>query len=79
MYEALVLNEAGQRLAKRDGAVTLADRRALGDTPDAVLNRLLASLGLPEVRSVSELGSLIDGFDPSTLPTEPWVMQADEL
>ena len=35
-----------------------------GDTPDAVLNRLLASLGLPEVRSVSELGSLIERLGP---------------
>lgn len=44
----LVLGPLGERLAKRDGAVTLADRRALGESPDDVRGRLARSLGLTE-------------------------------
>ena len=35
----------GRRLAKRDGAVTLADRRGLGESPAEVRSVLAASLG----------------------------------
>ncbi|MBF6620853.1 MAG: tRNA glutamyl-Q(34) synthetase GluQRS [Patulibacter sp.] len=46
VHVPLVLGPDGRRLAKRDGAVTLADRRALGETPDEVRGALAASLGL---------------------------------
>ena len=42
----LVLGPDGSRLAKRHGAVTLADRAAVGESPTDVLRRLAASLGL---------------------------------
>jgi len=42
----LVLNGEQRRLAKRDGAVTLPDRQALGETPSQVFSFLAASLGL---------------------------------
>lgn len=42
----LVLGPGGERLAKRDGAVTLADRKALGETPAEVRAALARSLGL---------------------------------
>lgn len=48
LHVPLVLGPDGRRLAKRDGAVTLADRRALGETPDDVRGALAASLGLCE-------------------------------
>ena len=41
----LVLGPDGSRLAKRHGAVTLADRAAVGESPFTVLGRLAASLG----------------------------------
>lgn len=44
----LVLGPEGKRLAKRDGAVTMTDRRALGETPADVLSILAASCGLAE-------------------------------
>lgn len=44
----LVLGESGARLAKRDGAVTLADRLALGEDAGDVRGRLAASVGLAE-------------------------------
>ena len=46
----LVLNADGARLAKRDGAVTLADLALAGVTADQVRDTLLASVGLPPGR-----------------------------
>lgn len=60
----LVLNEDGARLAKRDGAVTLAEigaQRAFGQIAD--------SLGWP----ASNLEELLTQFDPATLPRRPWI------
>lgn len=65
----LVLNADGARLAKRDGAVTLADLAAAGVTADRVRDLLLASLGLPP----GPLGKALEAFDPAALPREPWV------
>ncbi len=39
-HHDLVLDNAGKRLAKRDGAASLRSLRAAGDTPDSVLRRL---------------------------------------
>ncbi|WP_432398154.1 tRNA glutamyl-Q(34) synthetase GluQRS [Pseudarthrobacter sp. L19] len=65
----LVLNADGARLAKRDGAVTLADLAAAGVTADRVRDLLLASLGLPP----GSLQNALEAFDPAALPREPWV------
>jgi glutamyl-tRNA synthetase len=45
-HVALMLGPDGQRLAKRHGAVTLADLAALGQSADDVRDELAASLGL---------------------------------
>jgi glutamyl-tRNA synthetase len=66
----LVLGPDGARLAKRHGAVTLADRRALGESPADVVAFLAGTLGL-EGRSAPEL---LDRFDPARLPREPTVL-----
>ncbi|WP_419863788.1 tRNA glutamyl-Q(34) synthetase GluQRS [Candidatus Poriferisodalis sp.] len=71
----LVLNPQSQRLAKRDGAVTLSDRLALGETPLDVLNLLLASLGFERVESVEDLDMVGQHFDPASLPRQPWVYE----
>lgn len=68
----LVLNEAGDRLAKRDGAVTLEDREALGQTPIEVRSILAASLGLCALTDQPTLAELLDRFDPTLLPRVPW-------
>jgi glutamyl-tRNA synthetase len=65
----LALGPDGRRLAKRDGAVTLEDRRALGESPADVVELLAASLGMAG-RSPHEL---LAGFDPERLPREPWI------
>ena len=69
----LVLSESGNRLAKRDGAVTIDDRVALGESELDILNHLLSSLGLPKVGSFDELNRVANDFQPSALPTSPWV------
>jgi glutamyl-tRNA synthetase len=66
----LVLGADGARLAKRHGAVTLADRRALGDSPAEVRAGLLQSVGLP-----GELDEALASFDAADLPTEPTVLE----
>jgi len=71
----LVLNAAGKRLAKRDGAVTLADQLALGNTSDRVAAALACSLGFPPLSPAE----LLDGFDPANMPKEPWILDENGL
>jgi glutamyl-tRNA synthetase len=75
----LVLGPDGERLAKRHGAVTLADRRAQGIEPPAVLAQLLDSLGLggagePAPPVEEQLARAIRQFDPDRLPRTTWVL-----
>lgn len=65
----LVLGPDGRRLAKRHGAVSLADRTALGETPTAVLGLLASSLGLCEPGDRPRPRDLLAGFEPDSLPT----------
>jgi glutamyl-tRNA synthetase len=69
----LVLGPDGQRLAKRHGAVTLADLADLGITPVVVLHRLVASLGLASSGREVDLTEVASRFDPEHLPRHPWV------
>ena len=69
----LVLNASGQRLAKRDGAVTLAGRRELGESPADVLSQLAGSLGLADPGELVDPQQLLARFDPARLPSDPWI------
>ncbi|MBA3021105.1 tRNA glutamyl-Q(34) synthetase GluQRS [Propionicimonas sp.] len=71
----LVLNSAGNRLAKRDGAVSLSELAKLGISPAQVLGRLAESLGLADVNEGLTPAALLSRFDPAKLPTTPWVVQ----
>jgi glutamyl-tRNA synthetase len=62
----LVLNEDGARLAKRDGAVTLAEIGV-----ERALQQISASLGWPAL----SLDGMLDRFDPARLPRHPWIYQ----
>ncbi|MDZ7678448.1 MAG: tRNA glutamyl-Q(34) synthetase GluQRS [Acidimicrobiales bacterium] len=73
----LVLGADGQRMAKRHGAVTLADRQALGESPKQVLSLLAASLGLAEPGEPVTPAELVARFDPTLLPREPWTFETD--
>lgn len=69
----LVVNAAGVRLAKRDGAVGLADLSAAGHDTAEVLGWLGRSLGLAAPGERVDLDLLRERFDPATTPTEPVV------
>jgi glutamyl-tRNA synthetase len=69
----LVLGPDGRRLAKRHGAVTLADRNALGESPREVLAWMARSLGLAAPRERPAPADLLARFDPARLPLEPTV------
>ncbi len=59
-----MLNSDGARLAKRDGAITLAEigvERALAQIAD--------SLGY----QASTVDDMLPQFDPSRLPRDPWI------
>jgi glutamyl-tRNA synthetase len=67
----LVLGGDGARLAKRHGAVTLADRLALGETADAVRARLAASVGLGDPAGRPSPADLVARFDPDAFAPPP--------
>jgi glutamyl-tRNA synthetase len=71
----LVLGPDGRRLAKRHGAVTLADRAAVGEGPGEVLAWMARSLGLAEPGERPTPHDLIGRFDPERLPREPTVWE----
>jgi Glutamyl- and glutaminyl-tRNA synthetases len=71
----LAVNHQGQRLAKRDGAVTLADLARTGVSCAQALTRIAASLGLSEPDEPVDLPLLLDRFDPLALPRTPWVVE----
>ncbi|MCD7102180.1 tRNA glutamyl-Q(34) synthetase GluQRS [Pseudoclavibacter sp. 13-3] len=81
----LVVGAAGHRLAKRDGAVTLRQLEAAGHPTTAVLGWIARSLGSavdvddaadsPEHAPEPPVGLLrrmLETFDPTALPLEPW-------
>jgi glutamyl-tRNA synthetase len=75
----LVLAPDGTRLAKRHGAVTLAELAANGITPPAVLSRLAASLGLCSRDEPVTPELLVGRFSLAALPRTPWRLDAAEL
>lgn len=71
-HVGLVTNAAGQRLAKRDGAVTLADLRERGWDAGRLRGVFGASLGLSAPGERVGMGDLLARFDPSVRPAG-WV------
>lgn len=70
----LAVNSDGRRLAKRDGAVTLADLRAAGIGAGQVLSRIAVSLRLTGPGEPVTPEDLLARFDPAALPRGPWVV-----
>lgn len=75
VHVPLVLGPDGARLAKRHGAVTLADRAALGESPAATLGVIAASLGLAVPGEEVDAATVLDRFRPDRLPLGPWVLE----
>ena len=74
-HAPLVLGPDGARLAKRHGAVTLADRAALGETPADAVAWMASSLGLARAGEQATAAELVHRFDAATLPREPTVFE----
>ncbi|RZV44543.1 MAG: tRNA glutamyl-Q(34) synthetase GluQRS [Acidimicrobiales bacterium] len=70
----LMVNAAGHRLAKRDGAVTRTELLDLGWTDAILVERLLLSVGI----TASTLTDATATFEPAALPTEPTVWSAED-
>jgi glutamyl-tRNA synthetase len=68
LHVPLVLGADGQRLAKRHGAVTLADLRTEGWTVADVVTALVRSLALAAPGERVDADALVDRFDPGRLP-----------
>jgi glutamyl-tRNA synthetase len=75
----LVLAPDGVRLAKRHGAVTMADLAARGVSAGDVCARLAASIGIDTDGQPVMAADLLDRFDLRRLPSEPWRLTAAEL
>jgi glutamyl-tRNA synthetase len=67
-HVALVLNEDGARLAKRDGAVTLAEIGV-----ERALAQIAESLGL----TAATVEQMLTQFKPDGLPRHPWIYRPD--
>jgi glutamyl-tRNA synthetase len=63
----LMLGPDGTRLAKRHGAVTLADRAALGDSADDVRTYLASTVGLAAPGERVSAAELVERFSPALL------------
>jgi glutamyl-tRNA synthetase len=68
----LVLGPDGERLAKRHGAVTLADLGAFDMDGSSVLNLLAQSLGLAVAGETVTAGGLLGPFSLAALPSVAW-------
>lgn len=77
LHVGLVVDATGTRLAKRHGAVTLADLARAGHDAAAVRSRLAVSLGLAEPGEPVSMDDLVPRFDPAKVPIEPHVWAPD--
>jgi glutamyl-tRNA synthetase len=73
VHVPLMLGDDGARLAKRHGAVTLADRAALGESADDVRAELAASAGLCDATDRPSAAALLDAFD-----SQAWLRRSAE-
>ena len=71
LHVPLVLNDTGQRLAKRDGAVTLSALAAVGVSAQSVVTWIAATLGIAGPGEQIALQQLVERFDPRELPRTP--------
>lgn len=74
VHVPLAVSPSGARLAKRDGAVTLADLEALGWSVEDVVEWIGRSLGVEGARSARDLLDALDVEALSGMSTRPWVV-----
>ncbi len=71
----LAVNVHWQRLAKRDGAVTLGQLAHAGVPAGTALGLIAASLGLAGADETVTPAALLKRFDPAALPRAAWVVE----
>ena len=72
MHVPLVVDDAGERLAKRHGLpLTMPELASVGVGADDVVAWIARSLGHDGSRSITTLRELVDGFDAGAIPVEP--------
>jgi glutamyl-tRNA synthetase len=74
----LVLGPDGRRLAKRHGAVALAERSALGEGSGEILGWMARTLSLAELGEAPSPTDLLARFAPDRLPLEPTVWPPEQ-
>ncbi|MBT0567396.1 tRNA glutamyl-Q(34) synthetase GluQRS [Williamsia sp. CHRR-6] len=79
VHVPLVLNPAGVRLAKRDGAVTRADLALVGVDIDHIRGLIGRSLRLAGPDETPSAAQLLARFDPQRLPQGPWIVDPAEM
>lgn len=67
----LVLGDDGQRLAKRHGAIAIAELREAGWSAEALVGKLAHGAGLTPSDAPVSAADLVERFDPSSLRREP--------
>ncbi len=71
LHVPLVVDDDGRRIAKRFGAVTLAELKDDGWSEARLLSVLAASLGVASAGERVRLPALVARFDPGLIPREP--------
>jgi glutamyl-tRNA synthetase len=74
LHVPLVLGAEQRRLAKRDGAITLRERLAAGETVAQVIAWLARSAGLARPGEPTTLDALLTVFEPRRLAREPVIL-----
>ena len=73
----LALNAEGEKLSKRDEALTLRSLRGAGVAPEALVGVLAHSLGLIEAPAPHAAASLVEGFAWERVRRAPWRLPHD--
>lgn len=74
LHVPLVLGPDAKRLSKRHGAVAIAEHRAAGRSPEAVVGRMAASLGLAMPGERLRPEQLLPRFSLDALPRDPTLL-----
>jgi glutamyl-tRNA synthetase len=71
VHVPLLCGPDGERMSKRNGAESLRERLAAGDTIEAVVGRLAASTGLADAGESLTAAQMLGRFDPRRLDISP--------
>lgn len=78
VHVPLVLGMSGQRLAKRDGAVTLTQLAELGISQEEIMRTIARSLAMAPLDSATDVRlpqtapEMLTVFNPDSIPLTPW-------